>query len=242
MAGMRINPTASGLAKPYLKPFRLARWCHRGDAQRLADKKDVIVLTADVSSFYHQLNPDFMSMRAFTRKQALNNSMKPRNATQPAVHRRAEHGPAAPRCKGFARGPACLSRSCECRPDRASTSSSISRSCPLYYGRYRRHPAGHAQHQQAHHQLRLQREWIINRDGGQSLLNRENGSILFKPDYRWPTAASAFERTARTSCSSSRWPWYRTGQHQRADQPTRQRTARPRLIFPIAPARSPPIC
>ncbi len=57
----KINELALGSFKPYLKPFR--DWRDGGiKAMRsaLADKKKIVALTADVSSFYHELNPGFM--------------------------------------------------------------------------------------------------------------------------------------------------------------------------------------
>ncbi|MBL1259969.1 MAG: RNA-directed DNA polymerase [Thiotrichaceae bacterium] len=56
-----INPLALGSFKPYLKPFR--DWRDNGiQAMRsaLAADKKIVALTADVSSFYHELNPGFM--------------------------------------------------------------------------------------------------------------------------------------------------------------------------------------
>lgn len=63
-----INPLSMGSFKPYLKPFR--DWRDGGikamhDA--LAAKKKVVALTADVSSFYHELQPGFMLDQAFNR-------------------------------------------------------------------------------------------------------------------------------------------------------------------------------
>lgn len=56
-----INSLSLGSFKPYLKPFR--DWRDDGiNAMRTAldDKKKIVALTADVSSFYHELNPCFM--------------------------------------------------------------------------------------------------------------------------------------------------------------------------------------
>ena len=59
--GKGINQLSLGSFQPYLKPFR--DWRDQGiDAMRTAlgaDKK-IVALTADVSSFYHELNPGFM--------------------------------------------------------------------------------------------------------------------------------------------------------------------------------------
>ena len=59
--GKGINHLSLGTFQPYLKPFR--DWRDKGiQAMRTAldsDKK-IVALTADVSSFYHELNPGFM--------------------------------------------------------------------------------------------------------------------------------------------------------------------------------------
>lgn len=64
--GKDINSLSVGSFQPYLKPFR--DWRDNGiAAMRTAlevDKK-IIALTADVKSFYHELNPGFMLDRAF---------------------------------------------------------------------------------------------------------------------------------------------------------------------------------
>lgn len=64
--GKGINALSLGTFQPYLKPFR--DWRDRGiQAMRTAldAGKKVIALTADVSSFYHELNPGFMLDPAF---------------------------------------------------------------------------------------------------------------------------------------------------------------------------------
>ena len=59
--GKGINRLSLGSFAPYLKPFR--DWRDKGIAAMRgaleADKK-IVALTADVSSFYHELNPGFM--------------------------------------------------------------------------------------------------------------------------------------------------------------------------------------
>ncbi|MBN8486523.1 MAG: hypothetical protein J0M20_02145 [Burkholderiales bacterium] len=64
--GKGINALSLGTFQPYLKPFR--DWRDNGiQAMRTAleaDKK-IVALTADVSSFYHELNPGFMLDPAF---------------------------------------------------------------------------------------------------------------------------------------------------------------------------------
>ncbi|TXH42543.1 MAG: Reverse transcriptase [Desulfurellales bacterium] len=61
-----INKLSLGTFKPYLKPFR--DWRDKGiNAMRTAldGGKKIVALTADVSSFYHELNPGFMLEPAF---------------------------------------------------------------------------------------------------------------------------------------------------------------------------------
>lgn len=64
--GKCINSLSLGSFQPYLKPFR--EWRDRGiDAMRtaLCAGKKIVALTADVTSFYHELNPGFMLNPAF---------------------------------------------------------------------------------------------------------------------------------------------------------------------------------
>lgn len=66
--GKQINPLSLGSFQPYLKPFR--DWRDHGiQAMRSAlnDKKKIVALTADVSSFYHELNPCFMLDKGFNK-------------------------------------------------------------------------------------------------------------------------------------------------------------------------------
>jgi hypothetical protein len=61
MDGKNINQLSLGSFQPYLKPFR--DWRDQGiKAMRSAldDGKKIVALTADVTSFYHELNPPFM--------------------------------------------------------------------------------------------------------------------------------------------------------------------------------------
>ena len=59
--GKSMNKLSLGSFRPYLKPFR--DWRDKGITamqNALNAKKKIVALTADVSSFYHELNPDFM--------------------------------------------------------------------------------------------------------------------------------------------------------------------------------------
>ncbi|KER70375.1 hypothetical protein HR51_17750 [Burkholderia cepacia] len=64
--GKGINKLSLGSFQPYLKPFR--DWRDKGIATMrgaLDAGKKIVALTADVSSFYHELNPSFMLNPAF---------------------------------------------------------------------------------------------------------------------------------------------------------------------------------
>lgn len=68
-AEKEINLLSLGTFKPYLKPFR--DWRDKGiEAMRtsLEAGKKIVALTADVSSFYHELNPGFMLDPAFLKE------------------------------------------------------------------------------------------------------------------------------------------------------------------------------
>ena len=63
-----INKLSLGSFQPYFWPFR--EWRDKGiNAMRtaLADNKKIVALTADVSSFYHELNSGFMLNRSFVK-------------------------------------------------------------------------------------------------------------------------------------------------------------------------------
>lgn len=64
-----INAYSLGSFKPYLKPFR--DWRDNGLQKMrssLNEGQSTVAITADVSSFYHELNPDFMLSEEFQQK------------------------------------------------------------------------------------------------------------------------------------------------------------------------------
>lgn len=64
--GKQINPLSLGSFAPYLKPFR--DWRDNGISSMrtaLDSDKKIVALTADVSSFYHELKPGFMLEPSF---------------------------------------------------------------------------------------------------------------------------------------------------------------------------------
>lgn len=62
----KVNPLSLGSFKPYLTPFK--QWRDNGlraMSSALEEDKVVVAITADVSSFYHELNPDFLLEEGF---------------------------------------------------------------------------------------------------------------------------------------------------------------------------------
>lgn len=81
-----FNERSLGSFKPYLKPFR--DWRSGGiRAMRsaLEAKKSIVALTADVSSFYHELKPDFMLNDGFNKRLGLDEILK--KPKQKKMHR-----------------------------------------------------------------------------------------------------------------------------------------------------------
>lgn len=65
----KINPLSLGSFTPYLKPFR--DWRDKGiETMRssLEKGKNIVAITADVTSFYHELNPSFLLEPVFMRE------------------------------------------------------------------------------------------------------------------------------------------------------------------------------
>lgn len=179
-----INPMALGSFKPYLKPFRDWRdGAIKAMRSALADKKDVIALTADVSSFYHQLHPDFMHDATFHQKAGI--EQLDEHATrlnQLFIGALKAWASSTPLQKGLPVGlpaSAVVANAALIELDQFINKQVV----PLYYGRYVDDIL-----LVMHNTSKLTTssgfwEWIINRDGGKNLLTNESGSILFKPGY-----------------------------------------------------------
>lgn len=180
-----INRMALGSFKPYLKPFRDWRdGAIKAMRNALADEKDVIALTADVTSFYHELNPDFMLDESFHRKAGIEQLTEPQARLNKlfigALQAWAQK--ALPLQKGLPVGlpaSAVVANAALIELDQFINKQVV----PLYYGRYVDDIL-----LVMHNTSKITTssgfwEWVINRDGGRSLLKQENGSILFTPDY-----------------------------------------------------------
>lgn len=178
-----INEMALGSFKPYIKPFRDWRdGAIKAMRSALVEKKDVIALTADVSSFYHQLNPGFMLNAGFHLKAGVTlDEEKPRlnRLFITALQAWAQNTPLR---KGLPVGlpaSAVVSNAALIELDQYIDRQVV----PLYYGRYVDDILLVMHNTSKFTTSNDFWEWVINRDGGKDLLEKENASVLFKPSY-----------------------------------------------------------
>ena len=178
-----INTMALGSFKPYLKPFRDWRdGAIKAMRSALFDKKDVIALTADVSSFYHQLNPGFMLNADFHLKAGV-----ALNGDEPRLNRLFITALQAwanntPLQKGLPVGlpaSAVVANAALIELDQFIDRQIV----PLYYGRYVDDILLVMHNTSKFTTSNSFWAWVINRNGGNELFEQKNGSILFKPSY-----------------------------------------------------------
>lgn len=179
----QVNKLALGSFKPYLKPFRDWRdGAIKAMRSALADNKKVLALTADVSSFYHELNPGFMLDESFlslagiklTRDQA-----KLHRLFIGALEAWAEKTPLR---KGLPVGlpaSAVVANSALLKLDQFIEQQVV----PLYYGRYVDDILLVMENTSNIKTTEQFWRWVFSRDGGKNLLKKNKNSILFKPDY-----------------------------------------------------------
>lgn len=178
-----INKLAMGSFKPYLRPFR--EWRDGGiKAMRsaLADGRKVLALTADVSSFYHELNPGFMLDEAFLKVAGVE-----LNDRQAKLHRLfitafQAWSQNTPLKQGLPVGlpaSAVVANAALLRLDQFIEQQVI----PLYYGRYVDDILLVMENTSDIRTTKQFWEWVFNRDGGKELLQEKDGSILFTPAY-----------------------------------------------------------
>lgn len=178
-----INPLSLGSFKPYLKPFRDWRdGAIKAMDRALSDGKKVIALTADVTSFYHELNAHFMLDETFHELAEVSLTSQQRHLNLlfiSALHSWAESTPLQ---KGLPVGlpaSAVVANAALIKLDQFIEQQVV----PLYYGRYVddillvMENTGNLTNSSDFW------DWVINRDGGKDLLEQDNGSILFKPEY-----------------------------------------------------------
>jgi len=180
-----INPLSLGTFSPYLKPFR--DWRDNGiDAMRsaLAADKKIIALTADVSSFYHELNPGFLLDERFNGLFQLNLTVQEQKLHRLFVAALQAWAANTPLKRGLPVGlpaSAVVANVALIELDRLVERHVV----PLYYGRYVDDlivVIGNGSDIESTEQLW---EWLFARSGG--LLKWSQGNkkdaVEFKPDY-----------------------------------------------------------
>ncbi|WP_165720891.1 RNA-directed DNA polymerase [Bordetella trematum] len=183
-----FNQYSLGSLKPYLKPFR--DWRDGGiRAMRsaLEAKKSIVALTADVSSFYHELNPKFMLDESFNQLLEL-----PEDLAQPElkklhllfIHALQAWAKQTPLKKGLPVGlpaSAVVANMALFELDRVIQEQIA----PLYYGRYVDDIILVMDGGKQFHSTSDVWEWIFSRS--RSLLawvdGKQKKKVQFKPDY-----------------------------------------------------------
>ncbi|MDR0280242.1 MAG: hypothetical protein LBJ37_20395 [Paucimonas sp.] len=178
-----INVRALGSFKPYLRPFR--EWRDGGiKAMRtaLSEKKKVLALTADVSSFFHELSPGFMLDDGFLKLAKIELSESQSKLNRLFISALLAWAQETPLKKGLPVGlpaSAVVANAALLRLDQFINQQVV----PLYYGRYVDDILLVMENASDIKTTDQFWEWIFSRDGGKDLLKKDNGSILFKPDY-----------------------------------------------------------
>ncbi|MDD4864238.1 MAG: RNA-directed DNA polymerase [Alishewanella agri] len=178
-----INPLAMGSFKPYLKPFRDWRdGAINAMRQALTAKKKVIALTADVSSFYHELNAGFMLDASYQKDIGIALTPEQSKLHQLFITALQAWAKNTPLAKGLPVGlpaSAVVANAAMIKLDQFITKQVV----PLYYGRYVddillvMENSSDLKHSSDFWQ------WVINRDGGKDLLEHESGAVKYKPAY-----------------------------------------------------------
>jgi len=180
-----INPLSLGSFKSYLKPFR--DWRDGGiKAMRtaLAEKKKVVSLTADVSSFYHELNPGFMLNEKFKLLFELKLSPAEEKLNRLFITALEEWAKNTPLKKGLPVGlpaSAVVANVALIELDRLIEQEIV----PLYYGRYVGDILLVMENGAKFQSPAALWQWLFDRSGGN--LSWVDGAkkeeIQFKPDY-----------------------------------------------------------
>jgi len=178
-----LNKMALGSFKPYLKPFRDWRnGAIKSMRNALEDKKKVIALTADVTSFYHALNPGFMLDPTFQQLARVELSEPQDKLHKLFINALLVWAKNTPLKKGLPVGlpaSAVVANAALIQLDQFIERQVV----PLYYGRYVDDILLVMENASNLSTSQDFWDWIINRDGGKDLLEQNNGSLLFKPVY-----------------------------------------------------------
>ena len=180
----KINTWALGSFKPYLRPFR--EWRDGGIkamSSALADKKKVLALTADVSSFYHELNPSFMLDKAFQASADIQMTEPQTKLNRIFINSLLAWAERTPLKKGLPVGmpaSAVVANAALLGLDKFIERQVV----PLYYGRYVDDILLVMENSSDIKTIEEFWEWVFSRDGGRKILEKNSdGSVLFKPDY-----------------------------------------------------------
>jgi len=189
--GKCINPLSLGSFQPYLKPFR--DWRGNGIAAMRtaldADKK-IVALTADVSSFYHELNSGFMLAPSFVNDllglELTENQVKLNRLFIRALQAWAA---ATPLKKGLPVGlpaSAVVANIALVELDRCIEQQVV----PIYYGRYvddillvMENGADFGSTEELWERLFARADGKDGKDGKLGWVKAEDKKICFKPDY-----------------------------------------------------------
>ena len=184
--GKSINELSLGSFHPYFWPFR--EWRDNGiNAMRVAldENKKIVALTADVSSFYHELNPGFMLNQSFV-EDIMSLDL---NADQTKLNRRFINALEAwaavtPLKKGLPVGlpaSAVVANAALIELDRIIEKQIV----PLYYGRYVDDILLVMENRPGFSSTVEVWEWIFDRSDGKLSWGRgpEKDQICFRPDY-----------------------------------------------------------
>lgn len=194
--GDNINPFSLGSLQPYLNPFR--NWRDKGikAMQTALDaEKSIIALTADVSSFYHELNAGFMLSSYFI-KEVMHLKL---NREQEKIHRLFIHAlqewaKLTPLKKGLPVGlpaSAIVANSALIELDRIIKQQIV----PIYYGRYVDDIILVIENSSNFQSAKEVWEWIFARSSGKLYFDKNN-YVCFNTDYfrkSSPTSTIHFE-------------------------------------------------
>lgn len=179
----KINTWALGSFKPYLRPFR--EWRDGGIhamSSALENKKKVLALTADISSFYHELTPNFMLDTNFHAIAGISLNEQQTKLNRIFINSLLAWAKNTPLEKGLPVGlpaSAVVANAALIKLDQFIEQQVV----PLYYGRYVDDIMLVMENTNEVKTTEQFWEWVFNRDGGKELLKQKDRSILFEPEY-----------------------------------------------------------
>lgn len=185
----KINELSLGSFKPYLKPFRDWRdGAIKTMRTALDEKKKVLALTADVSSFYHRLHPEFMLSEDFQEIAGVELDRAQRKLHKLFINALSAWAKQTPLKTGLPVGlpaSAVVANAALIKLDQFIEQQVV----PLYYGRYVDDILLVMENTSNIKTTDQFWEWIFSRDGGADILSwgkgkdPEDKSILFNQDY-----------------------------------------------------------